>query len=412
MADQYIIIPGTQQKVYEGTVVVLHRLPNVKWIIHNGYYNYNGRKQKGWYFSSIPADTTMPVFNEDLVAMTILDGGIEPPGPPFPPGPGPGPFPPFPPFPPGPFPPGPPAPVPIPFTPQDKKQVDAAMITVPDLAARDRLGSGYLNNGKVVRVNDIDGEGTVDYYSWDAESSSWVEATLGYRYMTKDEIIDEISDTIVNVIWQDDSGSLVLVAKNGDEDTKQLTGVVHTPSYDAEHLTLRFPIFGHDDLIVQIPADNYIRSIRFEKEYTFPDGTIKPAIVVVVSDGEQERELAGDATGLIYSGSETATTTVIITDDTNSIQANVKVSTLANNRISINDDGLYVDVSDLEQSISDLQHQVDVSGSSPGSIVVTDEKGIAGSESHIGGSTLSDTDDNLIATEEAVKHALMWQQFN
>jgi len=412
MADQYIIIPGTQQKVYEGTVVVLHRLPNVKWIIHNGYYNYNGRKQKGWYFSSIPADTTMPVFNEDLVAMTILDDGGDTPRPPYPPGPfPPGPFPPGP-YPPGPFPPGPPAPVPIPFTPQDKKQVDAAMITVPTLRERDKLGNRYLIDGKLVRVNDIDGEGTVDYFTWDAEESKWVEATLGYRYMTKEEIEEEISDTIVNIIWSDDTGSLVLVAKNGDEDTTQLTGVVHSPSYDPQHLTLRFPIFGKDDLVVQIPADNYIRSIRFEREYVFPDGSVKPAIVVVVSDGEEERELAGDATGLIYNGSETATTTVIITDDTNSIQTDVKVSALENNRIQINDDGLYVDVSDLEESIADLYHKTDVSGGELGSVVITDEKGIASSTSQIGGPTLSDTDDDLLATEAAVKDAMMWRNFN
>ena len=180
MADQYIIIPGTQQKVYEGTVVVLHRLPNVKWIIHNGYYNYNGRKQKGWYFSSIPADTTMPVFNEDLVAMTILDDGGDTPRPPYPPGPfPPGPFPPGP-YPPGPFPPEPPAPVPIPFTPQDKKQVDAAMITVPTLRERDKLGNRYLIDGKLVRVNDIDGEGTVDYFTRDDSGTpqATIEAAL------------------------------------------------------------------------------------------------------------------------------------------------------------------------------------------------------------------------------------------
>ena len=94
-SEEYVIIPGTGQKVYEGSVVMLYRLPNLRWILHYGYYSHNAKKQQGWYFSSIPSDTTMPVFNEDLVAMKVIDGqpGPMPPAPPVPP------FPPFPPFP-------------------------------------------------------------------------------------------------------------------------------------------------------------------------------------------------------------------------------------------------------------------------------------------------------------------------
>ena len=114
MAEKYIIVPGTQQKIYEGTVVVLFRLPNLKWILHNGYYNYGGKRRRGWYFSSIPADSAMPVFQEDLVNLRIVDE--------------PGPCPPYPPFPP--VPPIPPVPIPTPFTPADKKQLDAAMLTL------------------------------------------------------------------------------------------------------------------------------------------------------------------------------------------------------------------------------------------------------------------------------------------
>ena len=150
MKADYIIIPGTQQKVYEGSIVVLNRLPGLKWIIHCGYYEYNGRKQKGWYFASIPSDTTMPVFKEDLVAMRVIDESGDHPEP------HPHPHPPIPPH--------PPAPIPVIFTPDDKKMIERSMITVPSLEERDKLGNKHLINGKVVRVNDD--EGQVEYYEW------------------------------------------------------------------------------------------------------------------------------------------------------------------------------------------------------------------------------------------------------
>jgi len=402
MADQYIIIPGTQQKVYEGSVVMLHRLPNLRWILHNGYFNYNGRKQKGWYFSSIPSDTTMPVFNEDLVAMTVIDGGEEPGPGPFPPGP-------IPPPPPGPFPPCPPVPIPVPFTPQDKKQLDAAMITVENLTERDKLSRRGLTNGKVVRVNDIDSQGSVEYYSWNAETSTWEEASLGYRYMTRDEITDEIADTIVNITWLNDDGALVLTAKGGTSSTTELSGVTHDPVFDAESLTLTIPIFGKDDLVMTIPSDMYIRSIRLEKAYVFPDGSIKPAIVVVVSDGTAEHEIAGDASGFFTNGDDTDTAVVTVSDSTNTITVDVKISALANNRIEVRNDGLFVDVSDLENAISDLQNQVDIGPGDDGTVIVADGNGLSRAAQQIGGSTLSETDDDLLATEQAVKNALLWQ---
>lgn len=198
MSDQYIIIPGTNIKVFEGTVVVLNRLPSLKWILHHGPYYYSGRRQKGWYFSSIPSDTTMPVFNEDLVNMRVVDDPVNP----CPPQPGPIP----PPFPPGPFPPGPgpipPVPLPIPFTSDDKKKIDAAFITVDTLEDRDKLSSDILPEGKLLRVNDIDGHGTIEYYSWDDENSCWIEASFGSRYPDREEIdarFDEVNVSIAEV---------------------------------------------------------------------------------------------------------------------------------------------------------------------------------------------------------------------
>lgn len=399
-SEQYIIIPGTSKRVFDGSVVMLHRLPNLRWILHNGYYIYNGRRQKGWYFSSIPSDTTMPVFQEDLVAMTVLDGCP------------PGPMPPIPPIPPpGPYPPVPPVPVPIPFTPKDKLQLDSAMLTVEDLTERDKLSSDSLIDGKIVRVNNFDGHGGVEYYSWNALKSQWEPATLGYRYMTRDEITEVISDNIVDIQWSDEEGALVLVVAGGTSSTLELQGIAHDPSYSSAERTITIPVYGRDDLVITIPPDMRIVAIRFEKEWEFPDGSVKPAIVVTVSDGETEEEIAGDATGLIdiYTGGETTTTTVTVTDVTRIITTDVKISDMENNRLKIDRSGLYVDVSDLEDRISELETKTDIGEGEPGEVVVTTENGLARSTTQIGGPTLSESDDELLATEEAVKKALSWR---
>jgi len=345
--EKYVVIPGTQKKVYNGSVVMLHRLPNLRWIIHYGVYSYNGRTQKGWYFSSIPADTTMPVFDEDLVAMTVLDDPV-PPGPyppPFPPGP----YPPGP-VPPGPYPPGPtpPAPIPIPFTPQDKMQVDAAMLTVDDLAARDKLGSEFLIDGKVVRVNDSDGEGNVEYYSWNASTSMWEVASLGYRYMTREEVLQAVADDIVDIVWSNENGALVVTNNAGTPVSPiKLFGVAHDPIYTESELTLRIPIYGRDDLVIEIPKDKYIRAIRFQSNWLFPDGKVGPAIVVTVSDGITDEEIAGDASGIrtMFTGGDTNSVQVNFSQEDGEITANVKLSSIANNPLKIDNEGMWVDLS-------------------------------------------------------------------
>ena len=343
MNNEYIIIPGTQQRVYEGSVVMLHRLPNLRWILHYGYYNYSGQRQKGWYFSSIPSDTTMPVFNEDLLAMTVIDGSPSPtpPVPPIPPGP----------FPPGPFPPippGPPVPVPVPFTPKDKADLDAAMLTVNTLEERDMMSNDGLQNGKIVRVNDIDGHGRVEYYSWDSSSSSWQEASLGYRYMTRTEVLQAMGDDIVSIVWSNENGCLVVTNHAGTEtEPIKLFGVAHDPVYTQDDLTLRIPIYGKDDFVMTIPRDYYIRSIRFEPSWVFDDGHVGPAIVITVSNGSDQRDIAGDASGMVnvYTGQETATCIVNIDSATWKVSANVKLSSVINNPLQVDNEGLWVDLS-------------------------------------------------------------------
>lgn len=196
MNQEFLVVPNSNERIYDGTVVILVRLPSIRWVAHCGYYTYNGTRQNGWYVSSIPAQTNMPLFHNDLYGIKILSN--EPcPCPPVPP------CPPFPPFPPCP----PPGPETLQFTKADKLMVDRSMITVPNLEERDKLASDTLIDGKVVRVNDF--EGQIEYFEWDAENLVWNLLSLGSRYLTAEQIAEiyATKETVAEVAEQVESNT-------------------------------------------------------------------------------------------------------------------------------------------------------------------------------------------------------------
>lgn len=158
----YIVVPGTGEKVYPGTIVALYRFPGVKWVVKNDWYTYNGKQYQGWYFSQIPTRTILPCTGEDLQGLVVISGGGCPR--PDPPGPGPGPCPPH--------------PHPGPISPQMAWELDRAFITVDTKAERDLLNCRLIPDGKLVRVND-DGDGVPAYYEYDQANQVWVETDFG-----------------------------------------------------------------------------------------------------------------------------------------------------------------------------------------------------------------------------------------
>lgn len=330
---EYIVIPGTHTKVYENSVVVLFRLPDTKWILHCGVYSYNGVRQKGWYFASIPSETVMPVFIEDLVAMKVVNGPQ--PVPPAPPSPHPHP---------GPCPPIPPAPIPVIFTAKDKKMLDASMVTVETLEDRDKLSSSLLDNGKICRVNNV--EGAVEYYEWDSANQTWIPATLGYRYMTRDEIEEDFADTVVDILYSDSNGILTLVKHDRSEVARELTGVAHHPVY--EDFTIRIPVFGKPDLVINIPKGSILSGMEVVEDYEISPGHRVPALVITEIVDGQPHVIATDVTSLynvINQTEDTPTIQMYIDSATSSLSANVKISDMPNNVLNVDRTGLYVDIS-------------------------------------------------------------------
>lgn len=91
----FIQIPHTEQRLVDGSIVVLQRFPNTKWIVHNSWYTYLGQQYNGWYFCSIPSQTIVPMNARDLHGLTIVSNFVPGPSPnaprpakpPLPPGP-------------------------------------------------------------------------------------------------------------------------------------------------------------------------------------------------------------------------------------------------------------------------------------------------------------------------------------
>lgn len=183
----YISVPGTGTKLFDGTVVALAKYPGTKWIVRQGWFSYQGQQRNGWYFCSISTQTTIPVSNEDLLTVTVISSdrcGCCPPTP----------------CPPTPFPPGPPGPPPIcnPFSDKDKFQVDRSFISVDTIAERDYLLQNQLiPDGKIVKVNQTK-QGKM-YFTWNQVLSQWEEETFGIntdKFVTNEGLETKITETI------------------------------------------------------------------------------------------------------------------------------------------------------------------------------------------------------------------------
>lgn len=235
--SSYLDIPGSKVKLKDGSIIMLRRFPGTKWVVHNGWYNYNGKNYTGWYFSSVPAQTILPVNRYDLQGIVVVsdkdtspsDDPVFPPYPPvvpeYPihPGPHPGPWPgPWPddkfgpnPFPP--FPPMPPIDKPEHFGRKELTMLNSAFITVENLRDFDELDTEVMPDGRMVCINSEKGKRT--YYRWNKRDDTWdaidpvaiIDDEISYAlasYSTSEEVeakIAEVSETLHTEISEVDN---------------------------------------------------------------------------------------------------------------------------------------------------------------------------------------------------------------
>ena len=146
---EFIVIPGTDIRLYDGDIVKISNKPRVKWIVHAGWYIYNEVQNFGWYFVSIKDGSILPVSVIDLTLVSLdttktqgsglYDGKV--------------------------------VNYTRPFTLADAEILNRTFITLDTLEQRDNIDHQKLINGKMVRVNNE--EGPANYYVWNAETQTW-----------------------------------------------------------------------------------------------------------------------------------------------------------------------------------------------------------------------------------------------
>lgn len=179
MADRITLDSGIQ--IVDGSIVILARFPGTKWIVHKGWYAYQGNQYNGWYLSSIPSQTTMPLVDSDLIGIKVVGGECPYPDHPFPS-------------------PNPPIPGGGGMKPEMAWELNRAWITVDTIEQLSRLNRRLVPDGKIVRVNDT-GDGTAKYYRYDQAKSIWTEEYFGVdttNFVSKDDLVQEVKDQLDN----------------------------------------------------------------------------------------------------------------------------------------------------------------------------------------------------------------------
>ena len=145
----YIVIPGTNIRIYEGDYVKISGRPRLKFIAHCGWYIYQGAQNYGWYFEGLKDGEIVPVTTIDLKLCTLTevktqgsnknDGKT--------------------------------VNYTRPFTEADAELLNRTFITLDTIAQRDNLDPTKLINGRIVRINNVGGAPA--YYIWNSTTSEW-----------------------------------------------------------------------------------------------------------------------------------------------------------------------------------------------------------------------------------------------
>lgn len=258
--------------------------------------------------------------------------------------------------------------------------------------------------------------------------------------------VDKAMDARVAALFDDagfdDVNGNIGFHRNGEADLRliQLTGVAHGPSYDATNLRITIPQYGKDDLVIDLPKDNFLTDAYFSKDYDFKDGTIGPAIVLVVKaeDGDP-KELAIPASAMAndYTAGKTDTIqvtidadhkikarviidaktsdgTLMIWDDVGKKMGTVGVKINNNTAADMGDSNEVIPTAAvIAAAIKKASNEITgglLTEGNPNEVVISTEHGIVRSGMVIGGATLSNTPNaNTLATEAAVLDAISWK---
>lgn len=172
-------------KLVEGSLVTIESVPNDRWILQKGWYNFDNNLHSGWYLISVTTRTIRPVIPQEIDTMAIVstnygdfsqDYLIAKPTEPedveqsqvFPTFTLPGSYT---------SPHGPLFPPVAPNTENFPYWFESAFVTFDTIEDLDReLDKHKIPDGKMVRINNVDGE--VKYYAYNFNNDDWDEVNF------------------------------------------------------------------------------------------------------------------------------------------------------------------------------------------------------------------------------------------
>lgn len=197
---------------------------------------------------------------------------------------------------------------------------------------------------------------------------------------------EELTDRFVDGISYDKDTKELLVTKGGEESTIALDGFVTNVSHASGVLT--FNVEGGDDIVINLPEDNFVQSGVYDEA--------TKEIILTLQDGSKVKIPAADLVD-VYVGGETESASVTVSAS-NEITVDVKVSAAEGNALSVTEDGLFVEHTDITGKMDK------VASAKAGEILVAKADGQAEvSGIKAGAATLGATPNaTTLATEAAV----------
>lgn len=200
------------------------------------------------------------------------------------------------------------------------------------------LSPGYLTDGA----------------NW-ASADSNKFATIG---LIKKALTETISDINITPSFDNATGTITI----GDNpDGAVLTGVTHDPTYDSTQLKLTIPVYGGEDIIVDIPKDKFVTAGTYNSETQNIELTI---------DGQEEKVLIPAASLVdVYTPDNTDKNVTIAISDDNKISASIKIDPATANALTYDPEkGFMVDISGKIDKIADATGDKVVVSNADGSV--------------------------------------------
>lgn len=185
------------------------------------------------------------------------------------------------------------------------------------------LSPGYLTDGA----------------NW-ANADSNKFATIG---LIKKALTETIEGINLTPSFDNTTGTITI----GDStDGAVLTGVTHDPTYDSTQLKLTIPVYGGEDIVVDIPKDKFVTAGTYNSETQNIELTI---------DGQEEKVLIPAAALVdVYTPDNTDKNVTITISDDNKISASIKIDPSTTNALKYDSsNGFMVDVSGKLDKLTD-----------------------------------------------------------